>query len=93
MSYVYKETERWQDKGYTHILWTVGYYDGSEWKPESDHNVREEAAARTHYLNGGNDAELLTALEMIYKEIQGECDPTKAQLFQIKSAINKAKAK
>ena len=44
--YVYRETE----KG----LWTVGFYDPSgKWYPESDHYVREEAAKRVAYLNGG----------------------------------------
>ena len=35
-------------------LWTVGFYrpDG-KWEPESDHEVREKAAARVAYLNGG----------------------------------------
>ncbi len=35
-------------------LWTVGFYapDG-EWHPDSDHDNREEAAERVHYLNGG----------------------------------------
>ena len=53
--YVYIESERWRDdKGYTHILYTVGFYmpDG-KWEPESDHSDRAEAAKRVHYLNGG----------------------------------------
>ena len=35
-------------------LWTVGFYkpDGS-FEPEGDYVIREEAAARVHYLNGG----------------------------------------
>jgi len=35
-------------------LWTVGFYapDG-KWHSDSDHNDREEAAKRVHYLNGG----------------------------------------
>lgn len=34
-------------------LWTVGFYspDG-EWHPESDHNSKDEAAARVSWLNG-----------------------------------------
>ena len=34
-------------------LWTVGFYspDG-EWHPESDHEVREDAAKRVSWLNG-----------------------------------------
>lgn len=35
-------------------LWTVGFYgpDG-KWEPESDHASPDDAAARVHYLNGG----------------------------------------
>jgi len=48
MNYVYIETE----KG----LWTTGFYDpNGEWHPDGDYNNREEAAARVHYLNGGNN--------------------------------------
>lgn len=44
--YVYIESE----KG----LWTVGFYKpNSEWNPESDHDIREEAAKRVNFLNGG----------------------------------------
>lgn len=36
-------------------LWTVGFYDPEGYyHPESDHDNHEEAAARVHYLNGGN---------------------------------------
>lgn len=35
-------------------LWTVGYYDPEgEWIPESDHDSKEAAAERVHWLNGG----------------------------------------
>jgi hypothetical protein len=57
MSYVYIESERWtDDSGFTHILYTVGFYqpDG-QWVPESDHENRDKAAARVRYLNGGRD--------------------------------------
>jgi len=39
-------------------LWTVGYYrpDNSR-ETESDHDSQESAAARVHYLNGGENAE------------------------------------
>lgn len=45
--YVYIESE----KG----LWTAGFYkpDG-EWEPESDHDSKNKAAYRVHFLNGGN---------------------------------------
>lgn len=34
-------------------LWTVGFYDSNgKWQPESDHDTKEEAAERVHYLNG-----------------------------------------
>lgn len=35
-------------------LYTVGFYhpDG-RWESESDHDTKEAAAARCHYLNGG----------------------------------------
>lgn len=43
-------------------LWTVGFYapDG-KWHSDSDHNDREEAAKRVHYLNGGAELAELTA--------------------------------
>ncbi len=50
--YVYLESN--QGNGF--YLFTVGFYDPSgNWHPESDHNTREEAAARVHYLNGGKE--------------------------------------
>jgi hypothetical protein len=37
-------------------LWTVGFYaPNGEWHPDSDHNDRDEAAERVHYLNGGQN--------------------------------------
>lgn len=40
---------------HSHDLFTVGFYDPSgSWQPDSDHTNREAAAARVHYLNGGN---------------------------------------
>lgn len=37
-------------------LFTVGFYTPKgEWVPDSDHDSKEEAAKRVHYLNGGND--------------------------------------
>ncbi len=48
--YVYIESE----KG----LYTVGFYspDG-KWHPESDHNSRDQASKRVHFLNGGKEKE------------------------------------
>jgi hypothetical protein len=46
--YVYERTEQ--------RLYTVGHYDPSgKWHAESDHDNKESAAERVHYLNGGND--------------------------------------
>ena len=35
-------------------LWTVGFYspDGG-WHADSDHDTKEKAGERVHYLNGG----------------------------------------
>ncbi len=54
MAYVYIRSES--------TLWTVGFYgpDGG-WQPESDHESREEAAERVHYLNGGHPIEGCTS--------------------------------
>lgn len=36
-------------------LWTVGIHDyNGKWHTDSDHDTKEAAAARVHYLNGGN---------------------------------------
>lgn len=35
-------------------LWTVGFYDpDGKFQTDSDHEDRDEARARVHYLNGG----------------------------------------
>jgi hypothetical protein len=48
--YVYIESERG-----LYSLFTVGFYDpAGRWRSESDHTTRAEAAARVHYLNGGD---------------------------------------
>lgn len=34
-------------------LWTVGFYDpAGKWQPESDHDNKDDAAARVAWLNG-----------------------------------------
>jgi hypothetical protein len=49
ISWVYIQSEHGPD------LFTVGFYDpAGRWQQDSDHSTREEAAARVHYLNGGN---------------------------------------
>jgi hypothetical protein len=35
-------------------LWTVGFYDpAGKWHAETDHDNKEAAAERVHWLNGG----------------------------------------
>ena len=39
-------------------LWTVGFYDPQgKWHPQSDYEVREEAAGRVAWLNGSGMVE------------------------------------
>jgi hypothetical protein len=48
--YIYIKSEQY--------LWTVGFYNPKgEWIPESDHDSKESAAKRVHYLNGGKENE------------------------------------
>lgn len=51
MGYIYKRTEK--------QLWTVMTFDSGKCITESDHDSREAAAARVHYLNGGSESEFL----------------------------------
>lgn len=38
-----------------HTVFVVGFYDPQgKWHPESDHETKEAAAQRCHWLNGGN---------------------------------------
>ena len=71
-----------------HELWTVGTYASGKWAPESDHGSPDAAAARVHYLNGGNPAhdELVAALRMI-------CDSGVALAQPIEKAMCAALAK
>lgn len=51
--YIYIESEHNSEGS----LWTVGFYKpNGEWNPESDHDTKESAAERVHYLNGGTDS-------------------------------------
>lgn len=44
--YVYIRSER--------DLYTVGFFrPNGEWEAESDHETKDQAATRVHYLNGG----------------------------------------
>jgi len=77
--WVYIESERFKDdNGQIHLLWTVGFYDPSgNFCGDSDHNDREKAAARVHYLNGGKSKEEVKTIlsEIEYdKAIEREMD-------------------
>ncbi len=54
--YVYIKSESAGKAGAVHDLYTVGFYDPQgKWHADSDHSTGDEAAARVHYLNGGED--------------------------------------
>lgn len=56
-------------------LWTVGFYDPQgQWQPESDHDHRDSAAQRVHYLNGGG--------ERPYQELHDALDDLKAAILK-----------
>ena len=49
-------------------LWTVGFYDPQTgvWVAETDHDTKDKAAERVHYLNGGGEGlRIANALECI----------------------------
>ena len=49
--YVYRKIQEMPG----HYLWVVGFYTPQGvWIAESDHNTKEAAADRVHWLNGGN---------------------------------------
>lgn len=63
MTYVYIQSEP--------RLYTVGFYDpDGKWHSESDHDSREQAASRVHYLNGGADWRIARE-----RYIDGQADP------------------
>lgn len=79
--YVYRT---WREKGpdgHVAHIYTSGFYspDGI-WNAEDDHATREEAAARVHYMNGGNIKachaynELLSELLKVLKIVTDELD-------------------
>jgi hypothetical protein len=87
MMYVYKRTEP--------NLWTVGFYHGDKWEPDSDHDSPSKAAKRVRYLNGGQDAapELLAALQMVLELADTQCiflEPDEEA--QIKQALVRARS-
>ena len=55
LPYTYIQSEKY--------LFTVGHYSPAGWIPESDHDSVTAAAARAHYLNGGNDADMARLLD------------------------------
>lgn len=79
-------------------LWTVGTHDGGRWESESDHNTPEKAAARVHYLNGGNPAydELLAALKktqaLLFMRTDAKDEEAMAALQQSRAALTAAGA-
>lgn len=49
--WIYRNNFREDGNAY---VYTVGFYDPEgDFHPESDHESRDSAAARVHYLNGG----------------------------------------
>lgn len=53
-------------------LWTVGHYAPTGgWSPESDHDTREAAVRRVHYLNGG----------LVREEMRSLLEPYMSQLI------------
>jgi hypothetical protein len=67
--YVYIQSEHAGRDGATHDLFTVGFFrpDG-KWEAESDHQEREDAAARVHFLNGGDEIEKYVEPFFVLKE-------------------------
>ncbi len=57
MSYVYQRSG---------TLWVVGFYDpAGKWQPETDQTTAEYAAARCHWLNGGDHPDLTDSLDVL----------------------------
>ena len=53
-------------------VYTVGYYGpNGGWQSDSDHDDKEGAAARVHYLNGGTPLLNVAALEASLDAICG----------------------
>lgn len=80
-------------------LWTVGFYDpDGEWQAESDHDTKDEAANRVHYLNGGKNkpqyekcAEILGDMVDV-AEVTGSAYLYRRDLGPIKEILAQAKA-
>lgn len=57
-------------------LWTVGFYgpdaDGAKWHSDSDHESREAAAERVHWLNGGELREWIRSVEATLEQLTSE---------------------
>jgi len=51
-------------------LWTVGFYDPEgRFQTDSDHIVREDAARRVAYLNGGAEPPAIDELESDFRDL------------------------
>lgn len=64
--YYYKQTDKSPD------LWTVGCSHDGVWYADSDHDDRNDASQRVHYLNGGTTPHVI-----ITKEQQDKLDTLK----------------
>lgn len=85
--YVYIQTEP--------RLYTAGFYDPQgKWHPESDHNTKQAAFERVHYLNGGGSAanllkQLVATYNMLIEvaPLNLKGDPRLAELFAANDAL------
>ena len=73
--FIYVLSEDWREAGERKQLFTVGHWkpDGV-FEPESDHDIKENAADRCHYLNGGMPAyelEQITQAACMYRAQTG----------------------
>jgi len=79
-------------------LWTVGFYNpDGEFITDSDHDSKEDAAKRVHYLNGGSPVapDMLESLEELYGWMSDQCkgDNFQPMLARAYRALQKAKGK
>ena len=65
-------------------LHTVGHYapDGT-WIPESDHDTDEQAAARVHWLNGGQNIRSLENRVAILEEAESQRKADENMAFNV----------
>lgn len=64
-------------------LYTVGFYHGDKWHPESDWSVRTKASARVAFLNGSNaisfTQEITEGVEQFFKNADEKAKDWHAQ--------------